>query len=97
MLVVENNGCKDSLKLNNYIHIKAPIANFAYQYNCKNPFIRNFKDKSIGATTWFWDFGDGTTSTVKNPSHTYLSTGYFEVTLTVSNDTCSYTKKIRLQ
>lgn len=35
--------------------------------------------------TWLWDFGDGTTSTEQNPSHTYLSPGEYEVTLTVTD------------
>lgn len=36
-------------------------------------------------TKWHWDFGDGENSTVQNPSHTYLTSGTFSVTLTASN------------
>ena len=35
--------------------------------------------------TWFWDFGDGNTSTLQNPTHTYESNGTFAVTLVASN------------
>lgn len=35
--------------------------------------------------TWSWDFGDGTTSTLQNPSHTYSAPGLYNVTLTVTN------------
>lgn len=36
--------------------------------------------------TWNWDFGDGNTSTLQNPSHTYASTGAYHVVLTLTND-----------
>lgn len=37
-------------------------------------------------TSWFWSWGDNTTSLVQNPgSHTYLVAGTYEVTLTVAN------------
>lgn len=44
-----------------------------------------FTDTSIGATTWTWTFGDGSQSSVRNPSHTYAARGTYTVTLRVSN------------
>lgn len=44
----------------------------------------SFTDLSTNATSWFWDFGDGNTSTVQNPTHTYGTNGPFTVTLTVN-------------
>ena len=38
--------------------------------------------------SWSWDFGDGNTSTMQNPNHTYATGGTYEVCLTVTN-TCS--------
>lgn len=38
---------------------------------------------SNGPTSWVWDFGDGTSSTVQNPSHTYNTFGIYDVKLTV--------------
>ncbi len=35
--------------------------------------------------TYLWDFGDGSTSTLQNPSHTYTSTGPFYLCLTVDD------------
>ncbi|MFH1321738.1 MAG: PKD domain-containing protein [Bacteroidota bacterium] len=47
-----------------------------------------FNDLSTGAITdWFWDFGDGDTSVVQNPSHTYSAAGTYWVCLTVESDT----------
>lgn len=45
-----------------------------------------FADNSINnPVQWRWDFGDGTTSTVQNPSHKYISNGTYAVKLVVSN------------
>ena len=38
------------------------------------------------AFTYAWDFGDGTTSTVANPTHTYNAAGTFTVSLVVTDD-----------
>lgn len=53
-----------------------------------------FTDQSDGkghaVTSWKWDFGDSTFSTLQNPKHTYSSPGKYTVTLTVTNATsCS--------
>ena len=46
----------------------------------------NFTDlSSNGPTSWLWDFGDGTTSNLQNPSHTYQSGGVYSVSLTTTN------------
>lgn len=42
-------------------------------------------DKSIGASTWLWDFGDGTTSTDSKPVHAYNAVGTYTITLTITN------------
>jgi PKD repeat protein len=45
-----------------------------------------FTNTAHGAyTSSLWDFGDGVTSTLQNPTHTYAISGTFSVTLTVSN------------
>ncbi|TVP43470.1 MAG: PKD domain-containing protein, partial [Mongoliibacter sp.] len=50
----------------------------------------NFLDQSEGATSWNWDFGDGTTSTEQNPSHTYQSPGAYTVSLSINTgSTCA--------
>lgn len=46
-----------------------------------------FSDNSTGfATAWTWDFGDGTTSDLQNPTHTYAAPGEYTVSLTACND-----------
>jgi Zn-dependent metalloprotease len=45
-----------------------------------------FTDQSTNTpTSWTWDFGDGTTSTSKNPTKTYTTSGTYNVTLTACN------------
>ncbi|MEM6803373.1 MAG: PKD domain-containing protein [Bacteroidota bacterium] len=48
-----------------------------------------FTDESLGnPTNWFWEFGDGLTSTDQNPVHAYQSINTFEVCLTVREGVC---------
>ena len=52
----------------------------------------SFADTTSGnPTAWAWDFGDGATSTAKNPAHAYSKTGSYAVTLSAT--TSSGTKK----
>ncbi|HET9228879.1 MAG TPA: PKD domain-containing protein, partial [Thermoanaerobaculia bacterium] len=52
-----------------------------------------FTDKSEGnPESWSWDFGDGTSSTSKNPEHTYSQPGTYNVTLTARNKAGSASK-----
>ena len=51
----------------------------------------NFTPADQTATSYAWDFGDGTTSTDMNPTHVYAAGGTYTVSLVVSNGTCSET------
>jgi PKD repeat protein len=45
-----------------------------------------FTDKSTGSpTSWYWDFGDSTYSTIQNPFHVYIKAGQYIVILKVTN------------
>ncbi|MFA6364015.1 PKD domain-containing protein [Methanoregula sp.] len=56
------------------------------------PFGVLFIDESSNTpTTWLWSFGDGSTSTLKNPTHTYKTAGTYSVTLTATNSAGSST------
>lgn len=49
--------------------------------------VVQFNDASTGnINSWLWDFGDGTSSTAQNPSHTYTAAGTYQVTLTVAQN-----------
>ena len=52
------------------------------------PLVVNFTDHSTGnPNTWFWDFNNGNTSTLQNPSAVFLSSGIYKVKLIESNGT----------
>ena len=54
----------------------------------------SFTDNSTAATSWYWDFGDGNSSTVQDPVHTYSSNGPHSVTLTINNGSCSFSETV---
>lgn len=86
-----NNGCVDSVEMKNYVYIKPPIVKIRVSFNCDSPYVRNFQAKYLGAKSYTWDFGDGTTSTTAVfPSHTYAAPGAYKVTLYAISDTCDY-------
>ncbi|MDC1022523.1 PKD domain-containing protein, partial [Schleiferiaceae bacterium] len=47
----------------------------------------NFQDVTVPSpSAWLWDFGDGNTSSLQNPQHTYAQAGSYTVQLTVTTD-----------
>ncbi|MBE7441974.1 MAG: M4 family metallopeptidase [Flavobacteriales bacterium] len=49
--------------------------------SCSVPFTVDFNNTSVNGGTFDWDFGDGNSSSVMNPSHTYTSYGTYTVEL----------------
>src|SRR5690606_32726256 len=61
------------------------------------PFNISFTNTSVGPGTlsWFWDFGDGNTSTAQNPVHSYSEAGNYTVSLAVTSTTgCTDTLRV---
>ncbi len=60
-----------------------PVAAFSASPTSGNvPLNVTFTDKSTGTpTSWKWSFGDGTNSTVQNPTHKYTKAGTYTVAL----------------
>jgi len=85
-----SNAYGSNLKSFNYIVTRAlkPTVDFiANKTSGICPFTVQFNATSSAPTaTYAWDFGDGETSTEKDPMHTYTSTGKYTVTLTVTAD-----------
>ena len=59
-----------------------PISDFSVNSNVSCDGTVIFNDLSSNyPTSWFWDFGDGATSNLQNPSHNYGSSGSYDVQL----------------
>jgi PKD repeat protein len=80
-------GCYDSIC--DYVQVfEAPDceALFEYEYVQNDSMSVQFTDLSFGMNSeWLWDFGDGNTSTLQNPVHTFSHEDSFEICLTVSS------------
>lgn len=90
-LVSSTIGCTDTFRVDNYIKVIEPTAFFTETYNCTDPLKVEFKNLSIGADQLFWDFGDGSNSTLSNPTHIFPSRGTYHVMLSATNNTTGCT------
>ncbi|MFA5414209.1 MAG: PKD domain-containing protein [Methanoregula sp.] len=90
-LSATNSAGSNTSTRTNYILVTSsgttPVANFTANVTSGNiPLLVRFTDESSGnPTSWRWDFGDGSISTVQNPVHTYLNAGTYTVSLNVTN------------
>ncbi len=75
------------------IVVPTPTADFSYSMSGCNLFA--FTDNSTTPAgyqeySWHWDFGDGFTSDVPDPVHTYATGGFFDVKLVFTSDSLGY-------
>jgi gliding motility-associated-like protein len=89
LTVTSNNGCAATLTQNLATIFAEPLAAFPQPAAVCLGAGTSFTDQSNAPgstiTGWLWDFGDGTTSTAQNPTHTYATAGAFIVTLRVTS------------
>jgi len=89
LIVTNSNGEKDTAA--NPVTVNPnPVAAFSFTDGCLNN-STVFTDGSTSATQWYWEFGDMGTSTLQNPTHTYLGWGMYLTTLIVTGGGCSDT------
>ena len=80
---IQGEACRSNrLPLNANIFTTTPTPSFTY---ISNIFNTNFTNTTLQATTYLWNFGDGSFSTLANPSHTYSTYGSYNVKLIASN------------
>lgn len=87
-LTVTNSFGQDTRTLPGYVAVGDPpvpeFSVFPSEGNIPLPVV--FTDRTTGgAGSWLWDFGDGSTSSDQDPTHTYTKPGLYTVTLTVTN------------
>jgi gliding motility-associated-like protein len=102
LTVTDNQGCTNATTMNDIVCvIPKPIASFTVD----NPIATitdpsfQFLNGSANAVSYVWEFGDGTSSTVTNPGHTYPGEGGYDVILIATNaagckDTADLTVKV---
>lgn len=80
-LVVSNDFCTDTTEQTIFITPLPPEIEFTGGDSACAPFTTQFFNQSLFVTQYLWDFGDGDTSTLENPTHTYSQPGNYHVTL----------------
>ncbi len=88
LIAISQNGCRDTIVQEVTSH-PLPIAGFTNDTVCAM-LPTSFTDTSAVDTgavvAWFWDFGDGESSALQNPTHVYLTGGNYLVQLIVTTD-----------
>ncbi len=87
LIVTDTLGCRDTLSIPQLVHVTEPVPDFIvdYPHNCPNNPI-SFTNTSLGqGLSYLWQFGDGNSSTLENPTHSYSLPGTYSVTLTIKD------------
>lgn len=89
-LSVSGDTGSDSITKTDYLNIGVnmkPYADFSVDVTSGDaPLTVQFSDTSTNSpSSWTWSFGDGWTSSVQNPVHTYNNPGIYDVTLIAEN------------
>jgi PKD repeat protein len=80
------------------LNINKPTANFSESISGNTATFTNLSTSIANTLNYSWNFGDGNTSSIASPSHTYTSSGTYTITLIASNCIFSHTitKKIQV-
>jgi len=100
-LIVNGLNCSDTLEIKSFVRLAQLKADFTVQKKefCFGDSIA-FINQSTGATRYRWNFGDGSSSTLKNPTKVYQDSGFFVVELITSLGTAcieTHTDTIHVQ
>jgi len=78
-------GLYQSIEQNITLQPLPPTTNFVADRTSGCGGTIEFTDLTGSADNWLWDFGDGTSSTLQNPSHVYTQSGTYSVQLNTGN------------
>ena len=96
LIAIDSNGCEDTA--NQVVTVSLPhaipyytfsgaVQNANGEYDCP-PLFGNYQDSSEAygnITAWNWIFGNGNSSTLQNPSNTFVNNGVFDLTLAITD------------
>jgi PKD repeat protein len=94
LTITDANSCSDTQVRSSFIQVIGPKLGFSADVESGDvPLEVTFTNETLSGAPIIsanWDFGDGATSSLFNPSHTYSTAGAFDVSLTVADlDGCS--------
>lgn len=91
LILVDTNYCNSPDSLETELRIAPNVrAQFETPASGCLPYEAIFTNTSLAGQTFFWDFGDGTTSTLSSPTHSYTVTGTYRVKLiAIDSATCN--------
>lgn len=96
-----NTNCYDTIcKVVTVNNVNPQPCNASFTYTTNNNNVASFTSTVTGGVvpyTYSWDFGNGNSSTLANPTHNYATTGAYVATLTVTGSngvTCSYSDTV---
>jgi PKD repeat protein len=87
--IYHDNNCGNTVEtvfINESDDVLVDFTPSAYNVEINNTV--SFTNMSVGTNEYTWDFGDGNTSNLENPTHAFTSVGNYEVTLTARDSIC---------
>ncbi len=88
LTVTSTQGCNATGSTTVTVNVNtSPVADFSMESEVISWIypVAKFRNSSLNATSWLWDFGDKTTSTLKDPQHTYKAKGTYTVIMRAYN------------
>lgn len=87
LFITDDFGCKDSIIKSGYINLTKPKAAFSLSDSAAfcPPLFDTCTNASTGASSYFWDFDNGSTSFLKDPIGFFFDTGRYNVRLIAIN------------
>jgi len=101
LVATSNHNCRDTIVYPLTVY-PLPVANFTAADACQNTtvgFIDNSTISSGNITGWSWNLGDGSSSSLSDPTHNYTTSGMFPVLLNITSDQgciSTYTQNVNI-
>ncbi|MFC2114046.1 PKD domain-containing protein [Bacteroidota bacterium] len=98
--IVDTNGCDNTKQLAYYLNPLPDVDFEADMEQGKVPLTVSFTNNSTiaeGTMNYLWHFGDGDSSILENPDHTYLNVGKYDVNLQAMSDSGCATQLMKFQ